>query len=126
MGLKIYAILTKSIKNPCSNFKNLSQNCPKGGKIMPKYEVLYIITPELSDEKKEELIEKFRGYVEAKGGKVEGVDKWGIKKLAYQINFKNEGYYVLMKLELPAQEVDAMSKLMNITEGIMRHQFVRI
>ncbi len=93
---------------------------------MPKYEVLYIITPELSDEKKEELIEKFRGYVEAKGGKVEGVDKWGIKKLAYQINFKNEGYYVLMKLELPAQEVDAMSKLMNITEGIMRHQFVRI
>ncbi len=93
---------------------------------MPRYELMYIIAPELSDEQKNQLIEKFRAYAEAKGGKIEGVEKLGMKKLAYQINFKSEGYYVLMKLELPAQEVDAMSKLMNITEGIMRHQFVRI
>ena len=93
---------------------------------MPKYELLYIIAPDLADDKKEALIEKFRAYVEAKGGKMEGVEKWGMRKLAYQINFKWEGYYVLMKFEMPATEVEAMSKLMNITEGIMRHQFVRI
>ncbi len=92
---------------------------------MPKYELMYIIAPDMSEEKREELIAKFRAYVEGKGGKIEGVDKWGMKKLAYQINFKSEGFYVLMKMEMPAAEVDAMSKLMNITEGIMRHQFVR-
>lgn len=92
---------------------------------MPKYELMYIIAPDMSEEKREELIAKFRAYVEGKGGKIEGVDKWGMKKLAYQINFKSEGFYVLMKMEMPATEVDAMSKLMNITEGIMRHQFVR-
>ncbi len=92
---------------------------------MPKYELMYIIAPDVSEEKREELIAKFRAYVEGKGGKIEGVDKWGMKKLAYQINFKSEGFYVLMKMEMPATEVDAMSKLMNITEGIMRHQFVR-
>lgn len=93
---------------------------------MPKYELLYIIAPDVSEEKREELINKFRAYVEGKGGKIEAVEKWGMKKLAYQINFKHEGFYVLMKMEMPATEVDAMSKLMNITEGIMRHQFVRI
>lgn len=93
---------------------------------MPNYELLYIISPDMAEDKRESLIEKFRAYVETKGGKNVAVDKWGMKKLAYQINFKSEGFYVLMKMELPASEVDALSKLMNITEGIMRHQFVRI
>lgn len=93
---------------------------------MPRYELLYIVATDVADEKREEMIEKFRALVESKGGKVEGIEKWGVKKLAYQINFKSEGFYVLMKMELPASEVDGISKLMNITDGIMRHQFVRI
>ena len=93
---------------------------------MPKYELLYIIAADVNEENREAIIEKFKVYVENKGGKIEGIDKWGMKKLAYPINFKNEGFYVLMKVEMPANEVDAMSKLMNITEGIIRHQFVRV
>ena len=49
-----------------------------------------------------------------------------MRKLAYPINFKNEGFYVLMKMEMPNLEVDAMGKLLNITDGIIRHQFARI
>ena len=92
---------------------------------MNKYELLYIIASDASEEKREELIKKFSSYVEAKGGTIEGIDKWGMRKLAYPINFKNEGYYVLMNVELAPQEVDAMAKLMNITEGIVRQIFVR-
>ena len=92
---------------------------------MNKYELLYIIESDVAEDKREELIKKFSSYVESKKGVVEGIDKWGIKKLAYPINFKNEGYYVLMNIALDAQEVDAMSKLMNITEGIVRHIFVK-
>ena len=103
-----------------------SQICPKGGKNMPKYELLFIIAPDASEEKREEIIEKFKSLIQSKGGNVEGVEKWGMKKLAYPINFKNEGFYVLIKAQVPAPEVDAISKLMNITDGIMRHQFVRI
>ena len=58
-------------------------------------------------------------------GKVENVEKLGVKKFAYPINFKNEGFYVLFNLEMPTEEVDAMGKLMNITDGIVRHMFVR-
>lgn len=92
---------------------------------MNKYELLYIISSDLAEEQREALIKKVVSMVEAKGGKVEGTDKWGMKKLAYPINFKNEGFYVLMNVEMNPQEIDAMSKLMNITEGIIRQMFVR-
>lgn len=92
---------------------------------MNKYELLYIISSDASEEQREELIKKFASYVESKDGSVDGMDKWGMRKLAYPINFKTEGYYVLMNITMNPQEVDAMSKLMNITEGIVRHLFVR-
>lgn len=92
---------------------------------MNKYELLYIISAELGEEQREELIKKMASYVEGKGGSVEGIDKWGIRKLAYPINFKNEGFYVLMNITLNPQEVDAMAKHMNITEGIVRQIFVK-
>ncbi len=92
---------------------------------MNKYELLYIISSDVAEEQREELIKKFSSYVESKGGTVEGIDKWGMRKLAYPINFKTEGYYVLMNITLNPQEVDAMAKLMNITEGIVRQLFVR-
>lgn len=92
---------------------------------MNKYELMYIISSDTAEEKREQLIAKFKAYVEEKGGNVEGIEKIGMKKLAYQINFRNEGYYVLMNINLPMSEVDAMSKLMTITEGIIRHMFVK-
>ena len=92
---------------------------------MNKYELLYIISSDLTEEQREALIKKVASMVEAKGGKVEGTDKWGMKKLAYPINFKNEGFYVLMNVEMKPEEIDAMSRLMNITEGIIRQMFVR-
>ena len=92
---------------------------------MNKYELLYIISSDVAEDKREELISKFVSYVESKGGQVEGIDKWGMRKLAYPINFKNEGFYVLMNIVLNPEEVDAMAKLMNITEGVVRQMFVR-
>ncbi len=92
---------------------------------MNKYELLYIISSDVSEEKREELINKFANLVETKGGSVEGIDKWGMRKLAYPINFKNEGFYVLMNVTMNPNEVEPMAKLMNITEGIVRQMFVR-
>ena len=92
---------------------------------MNKYELLYIISSDLDEEQRETLIKKFASYVESKGGSIDGIDKWGMRKLAYPINFKNEGFYVLMNMTIDPLEVDAMNKLMNITEGIVRQMFVR-
>ena len=92
---------------------------------MNKYELMFIVASDVTEEKREELIAKQKAYIEAHKGTVEGIDKIGMKKLAYPINFRNEGFYVLMNISMDAQEVDAMAKLMNITEGIVRQMFVR-
>ncbi len=90
-----------------------------------KYELLYIISQDANDEQKEMLINKFSKMVEDKGGNVLSLEKIGTKKFAYPINFKHEGYYVLMTFEAKPEVVEEMNKLMNITEHIVRQMFVR-
>ena len=74
---------------------------------MNKYEILYILNASLSDEEINAQTEKYAEIVTKSGGEVEKIDKWGVKRFTYPINFKNEGFYVLMTFtaspELPKQ-----------------------
>ncbi|MBR1984697.1 MAG: 30S ribosomal protein S6 [Clostridia bacterium] len=92
---------------------------------MNKYELLYIIDNSASDEQKNALVEKFKAFVESKNGTVESIDKWGTRKFAYPINFKNEGYYVLMNFTAPSTVVKEMNSVMLVTEHMVRQMFVR-
>ena len=92
---------------------------------MNKYELMYIISADATEEQREALIEKYKSFVESKGGVVSGVDKLGMKKFAYAINFKTEGFYVLMNFEAPSTVVDEMTKSMNIADLVVRQMFVR-
>ena len=92
---------------------------------MNKYELMYIISCDATEEQREALIEKYKAMVEAKGGVVLGVDKLGMKKFAYKINFKTEGFYVLMNFEASTTVVDEMTKAMNIADLVVRQMFVR-
>ena len=87
---------------------------------MKKYECLYISAPDVVDEAREEVIQKFSDYVVKNGGKVESISKVGLKKLAYPIKFKKEGFYVLMNYEAEGNLPKEMEKLMNITESVLR------
>lgn len=92
---------------------------------MNKYEMLFILSPSISDEEKDALINKFKDQIEKSAGTVEGVDKWGIRKLAYPIKFKTEGFYVLMNFVAKAEVANAVEKLMLITDNILRCMIVR-
>ena len=65
-----------------------------------KYEMLYIIDKDLTDEAKEVVVDKVKKIIESKNGNILTLDKWGMKKFAYPINYKNEGYYVLVNFEI--------------------------
>ena len=91
---------------------------------MSKYEVLYVISPDLNDEEKQAVVDKFKKYVEDNGGAVAGIEKLGMKTLSYPIKFKKEGFFVLMNYELSKQSSTAMGKLMLINEAILRHMIV--
>ncbi len=87
---------------------------------MNKYELLAIIPAALSDEAKEATINKYVAMIESNGGKMTVVNKWGVKKFAYPIDYKSEGYYVLLEFEAPAKLPNQVESLMRIDESIVR------
>ncbi len=92
---------------------------------MNKYEVLYIIDASADDATKEAQIAKYSDLVTANGGTVDAIDKWGIKKFAYPMEFKNEGYYVLMTFSAPAELPAEMERQMRISDSIIRYLVIR-
>ena len=92
---------------------------------MNKYELLFIIDNSAADEAKEAIIAKMSRLVTDNGGSVEKVDKWGAKKLAYPINFKEDGYYVLMNFECEPALIAEMERQLRINDQVMRHMVVK-
>ncbi|MBE5735637.1 MAG: 30S ribosomal protein S6 [Clostridiales bacterium] len=87
---------------------------------MMNYEMLTILPATLSDEAKEATIDKYIKMIESNGGKMTVVNKWGVKKFAYPINYKNEGYYVLLEFEADAKVPALLDANMRIDESVVR------
>ena len=92
---------------------------------MNKYENLYVITPELEEEAIKAIIEKFSGIITANGGEIESVDEWGKRRLAYAINYKTEGYYVLMYITAPSDLPRELERNLQISDSVLRYLVVR-
>ena len=88
-------------------------------KTTEKYEVLYVLNPNLSEEETQAIVEKFKTLIE-QNGTIDEMDEWGKRKLAYEINYLTEGYYVLVKFtsgpEFPAE----LDRVLGITDGVIR------
>lgn len=87
---------------------------------MTKYEVMFIINPALEDEKKDATIETVKGIIAADGS-VTNVDVWGMRKLAYPIDKKNEGYYVVAEFEANPTLPKELDRRLRISDNVMRH-----
>ena len=88
-------------------------------KINEKYELLYIIDIDKSEEETAAIVAKFKELIEANGTLSEH-DEWGKRKLAYLINDKSEGYYVLAKFESAPEFPAELDRILHITEGVVR------
>ena len=88
-------------------------------KTTEKYEVLYVLNPNLTEEETQAIVEKFKTLIE-QNGTVDEMEEWGKRKLAYEINYLTEGYHVLAKLtsgpDLPAE----LDRILGITDGVIR------
>lgn len=93
---------------------------------MNKYEVMYILSAELDDESIEAQIEKFSKLVTENGGSVEKIDKWGRRRLAFPVNFKNDGYYVLMNMMAEPQFPAELERNFRNAEEVMRYMVVKL
>ena len=93
---------------------------------MAKYEMLYLLNNELSDEAKEAEIAKYEDVVKTMGGAVVSTDKWGTKKTAYPINYKTEAYYVLMTFEAEANVVNELERVAGIDADVLRRMTTKL
>ena len=87
--------------------------------------LLLILSASNEEGDRDAVIAKVTKLLEAKGAKVESVDKWGNKKLAYPINYKDTGYYVLVNLQAEANVPAEVQLQLNITTDVVRAMFVR-
>lgn len=94
---------------------------------MNRYELTYIIDTALEENARKELIEKFSALIAQNGGEVEKVDEtWGKRRLAYAINDKPEGYYVVATFKSAPEFPCELERLLNIDESIMRQVTTRL
>ena len=92
---------------------------------MNQYEVMYVIDTALEEQARTDLINRFSGLVELNGGQVDRVDEWGKRRLAYAINYKTEGYYVLMYIATPAELPRELERNFQINENVLRYMVIR-
>jgi small subunit ribosomal protein S6 len=92
---------------------------------MNQYEALYIIVPTLDEESTKASVAKFKEIVESNGGEVTAIDEWGKKRLAYPIDYKTEGYYVLMSFSCAPEFPKELERNFKIDETILRYLVTR-
>ena len=87
---------------------------------MAKYEMLYLLNNDSTEEVKAAEIAKYEEIVKNAGGAVVSTDKWGTKKTAYPINYKTEAYYVLMTFEANANVLAELERVAGIDSEVLR------
>lgn len=92
---------------------------------MKKYEIMYIINPTILEEGRETVIEKVATILTKAGSNVLKSEKWGERKLAYPIDKKKTGFYVLTTFEIDGTKLAEVETKLNITEEVMRYIIVK-
>ena len=92
---------------------------------MNPYEVLLLLDPELPDERQSEIVTRVRENVEGAGGTWERHEPWGRRKLAYEIDRRADGSYHLLEFESEPETLDEVSRVLKITDGVLRHLAIR-
>lgn len=92
---------------------------------MTDYEILLMLDPELPEDRQTEIITRAREAIEKDGGTWDKHEPWGRRRLAYEIDHKAEGSYHLLTFAAEPATLEEISRVLKITDGVMRHLAVR-
>ena len=93
---------------------------------MDVYEVMYIIIPELDEEQVENTISRFHTIIERTGGEPGDVNHWGRRKLAYEIDHRTDGYYVVMEFTAGERTLVELKRILRVSDDVLRHMVVKL
>lgn len=92
---------------------------------MNKYKGMYIVRPDLAEEKYAQVIEEINKIFTDNGSTVDSVDVWGLKEMAYEINDFKKGYYVVFLATASPEALNEYNRILNIREDVIRHIIVK-
>ncbi|ATO57556.1 30S ribosomal protein S6 [Bartonella sp. 1-1C] len=93
---------------------------------MALYEHIFLARQDIAPQQIDELLETYKGVIEANGGKVGRIENWGLRSLAYRIRKNRKAYYVLVNIDAPASTIAELERQMRINEDILRYMTVRV
>ena len=94
--------------------------------IKRQYENIFILDPTLTKEKSKNIVDSYKKHLQSQGAKIINVEEWGIKKLAYPINHKKNGFYVLLEFKVDPKKIGDLELKMKRDEKIMRFLTVKM
>ncbi len=94
--------------------------------VVRDYEVLYVLSPGLDEEATDAAVARYEETITKAGGSVTKTDKWGKRRLAYEIKDQIEGFYVLTTFQAPNEASQELDRLMRIADEVLRHLIVRL
>ncbi len=92
---------------------------------MRKYEVMFVIRPELDEEKTTAVIDKFQSLLTGQGATVTKVEKWGKRRLAYEVRGLFEGFYVVIQFDGESTAAAELERVLKITDEVIRYLIIR-
>ena len=96
------------------------------GLLLNDYELVFVISPEVVEEKFEATIDNINRFITEKGGVISDIERWGKRKLAYPIRHFAEGSYVLTKFKLKPAFTKELEANLKISEEVLRHLLIKL
>ncbi|HEX9080629.1 MAG TPA: 30S ribosomal protein S6, partial [Holophagaceae bacterium] len=93
---------------------------------MRRYETIFIASPTLTDEQSDELVKHFEGIIAEQGGELLKTDKWGRKKLAYEVQKFSEGYYTLFEMNAGPSLIAELERRFRNHDSVIKYLSVRM
>ena len=91
---------------------------------MKKYEGVLIFKPDVEETTREGAFKRFTDIIEA-NGKIDEVSEWGMRRLAYEVDYYKEGYYYVISFESSPEEIEELTRIASINDGILRYMFTK-
>jgi small subunit ribosomal protein S6 len=91
---------------------------------MREYEIMLILPPDAEEASVDGVVERITGLVSPSGGEVSQVDKWGRRRLAYEIARNNEGYYVIVRFKAEPETILELERVLSLADDVIRFKVV--
>jgi small subunit ribosomal protein S6 len=93
---------------------------------MPLYEHVLLARQDVTSQQVETMIDAYKGVIEQNGGRLEKIEMWGVKSLAYRIKKNRKAHFALLNIDAPPAAIAEMERQMQISEDVLRFMTIRV